>query len=179
METTTQPHRQMLRRMCTLGRVAGWAMIAIGVFGVGAIAHASQVVPQFGMQDIFSGSVDAASQILTGLLVLGTVQFIRYVVEEGTEPRWLLRNGHIILCLFALSLLLTWGLRNWPHLWKNLELIFALSPEHMIPMGRPLAVALITFTAVLPAVTKALCVLGIAAILRTVLPVMAESKTLA
>jgi len=189
METTTQPHRQMLRRICTLGRVAGWAMIVMGVLRVGVLAFEGWITAPlnvgrtqpalFGMQWFLGQSVVAVDHILTGLVVLGMVQFIRYVVEEGAEPRWLLRNGHIILCLFALSLLLTWGLRDWPQMWNVLEPVLTRPPEQMIPMSLPLGVALTVLVALLPTITKALCVLGIAATLRTVLPIMAESKTLA
>jgi hypothetical protein len=155
-------------------------MIAMGVFGVGTLVFAGHnIIALVGLRRFLVESVGAVDDLLTGLVVVGMVQFIRYVVEEDSEPRWLLRNGHIILCLLAFSLLLTSGLRSWPQGWNNLALVFACSPEQMVPMDRRLGVAFLEFTAWLPVFTKVLCVLGIAVTLRTVLPIMAESKTLA
>ncbi len=187
METNTAQNRKMLKKICTLGRVAGWAIIAMGILRVGGIAHLSWGLPGFGMQNILASSLfivkpmlsGVVGPILIGLAVLGTVQFIRYAVEEGDKPRWLLRNGHIILCLYASYLLLTGSLLHWPLLWTTWEDFLNRSPEQMIPMGRALGIASTTLIIMLPPITKVLCVLGIAAALRTVLPILAESKTLA
>ena len=178
MATNTPPNRQMLRRICTLSQIAGWAMIAMAVLGVAGTANAG-LVAHMGTRGILSSSMDTVGAILTGLVVMGMAQFIRYVVEEDTEPRWLLRNGHIILCLFALSLLLSWCLHGWPQMWRMWEIFLTSSPEQMIPMGREIGIASATVILLLPPITRALCVLGIAAMLRTVLPILGESKTLA
>ncbi|MFH0793037.1 MAG: hypothetical protein V2A74_03285 [bacterium] len=178
METNTQPNRQMLRRICKLGQVAGWAMIALGVLGVGGYAYA-HLIAHVNSQPTLYQSILTVSDILTGLLVLTSAQFVRYVIEEDAEPGWFLRNGHIILGFFALFLFLTGVLYGWPQLWTGLSMFSFHPPEHMIPMGRELGVASITLITFLPPTTKALCVLGVAAMLRTVLPILTESKTLA
>lgn len=178
MKTYTPPKRQMLRRIYTLSQVAGWAMILMGVLGVFGAAYTSRVVPQFGTHDIFQCSIEIAGEILVGLIVLAMAQFIRYVVEENTEPGWFLRNAPIILCLFALFLLLTGCLHSWPQLRNGWELL-SRPPGQPAPMLRGLGIAGISLLTLLPHVTKVLCVLGIAAMLRTVLPILAESKTLA
>jgi hypothetical protein len=152
----------------------------MGVWVVfGTALEGRSLVALVGMHTVLVMTADVVGQILTGLVVLAMVQFICYVVEEDSEPRWLLRNAHIILCLLAFSLLLNTGLRSWPQGWINLELIFGRSPDQMVSMDRRLGVAWMQFELLLPVFTKVLCVLGIAAILRTVLPVLAESKTLA
>lgn len=177
---TIKSHRQMLRRICTLSQVAGWAMIAMGLLGVGVLAFEGRnIAGHVGMRGIFSESANVVNNILTGLAVLGMVQFIRYVVEEDSEPGWLLRNGHIILCLFALSPLLTWGLHGWPQLWVMWKMFINHPSNQMIPMGLPVGVAMSTLVSLLPTITTVLCFLGIAASLRSVLPILAESKTLA
>jgi len=173
-----------LRRICTLGRVAGWAMIAMGLLGIVSIATLIRqrlyliIVPVY-THGLVYNAVQSVGDILTGLVILGTVQFIRFAIEEGAEPRWLLRNGHFFLYLFALFLLVTGGLQNWPMDWRGLQSILTHSPENMIPLGKPLGVAFFTLLALVQAVPKALCVLGLAVVLRTVLPILGESKTLA
>jgi hypothetical protein len=167
----------MLRRLCTLGRVAGWALIVLGGLVVGGLAAQNSALVGGGVQFTISGGLAAVDDILTGLLVLATVQFIRYVLDEDTEPGWLLRNVHIVLSLFALYLLIYGGMQFGPFWWTFLNRHVANSPENT--MGWTVLVVVSTVTMFLPLVTKVLCFLGMAAILRTVLPVMAESKTLA
>jgi len=183
METTKQPHRQMLLRICTLGRVAGWTMIVLAALGIPGTAYAVLVAHiGIGMRGILGAGMDVVGQTFMGLVALGVVQFIRYVIEEGTEPRWLLRNGHIILCLFALYLFLTSGWRGWPMMRNNWDMAFVHLPEPTILLDWLLAstqFGVMLLLVLLPAFTKALCVLGIAVTLRAVLPIMAESKTLA
>ena len=177
METKTESNRQMLRRVCSLSRFAGWAMIVLGILGVGGTVYAIRMTEaQITLRQHWTEPI---GQILTGLLVLGTVQFIRYAVEEGTEAKWLLRKGHLILYCFALFVL-GMGIRgNWPLTGVMWGLISNRPPEQMIPMGREIVFASLTFIVLVPPMAKALCILGIAVLLRTVLPIVAESKTLA
>ncbi len=175
MEADTQPHRKTLGRICTLGRVAGWGMIALGFLSIGSIYFyvAGFVGPdsQTSLHEVVSAVIPRVlspliDHFLTGLLVLGMVQLVRYAMAEGTEPRWLLRKGHIILSVFAVSLLLAGLLHNWSTLRLGLNEF-------------PRARMLFTVTsALLPTLAKTLCVLGLAALIRAVLPILAESKTL-
>lgn len=178
METITPSNRQTLRRVCKLGQIAGWVVIAVGVLEVVDYAYA-HLVAHVNAQATLYRSMMTASNILAGLLVLTTAQFVRYVVEEDSQPRWFLRHGHVILGFFALHLFLTGGLYGWLQMRPMCEMFLTTSPEHMIPMGREIGVASAMLTCLLPPLTKALCVVGAAVMLRTVLPIMAESKTLA
>lgn len=178
METSTQSNRQTLRRICKLGQIAGWVVIAVGVLEVGSYAYA-HLVAHVNAQPTLYQSMVASSNILAGLLVLTTAQFVRYAVEEDAEPRWFLRHGHVIMGFFALYLFLTGSLYGWAQMRPMCEMFLTHPPEQMIPMGREIGVVSAILMCLLPPITKALCVLGIAAILRTVLPIMAESKTLA
>ena len=184
METTTEPRMRTLRRICTLGRVAGWAMIAMGLLGIVSIAALIRqrlylfIVPVY-THGLVYNAVQSVGEILTGLVILGTVQFIRYATEESAEPRWLLRNGHVFLYLFAIFLFVTAGLQNWPVTWNGVTDMLALTPDRTFPMGRALGVAMFALFALVQVIPKALCVLGLAVILRMMLPIVAESKTLA
>lgn len=177
METHTQAKRQMLTRICGLAQLAGWGMILLGILELATGLYT--VMANVDVQVSIHDRLVPGGDILIGVLVLGMAQFIRFVVEEDTRPRWILRKGHIILGLFALFVLLSGSVSTWPML-SNLWEVFRTTPaENMIPLGRELGLASALFMCLLPPLTKALCVLGIAAMLRTVLPVLAESKTLA
>ena len=178
METNIQSSRRTLRRICKLGQIAGWTVIAVGVIEVGFYAHAHLIAHVNAPHTLYQTMV-TASNIFTGLLVLTTAQFLRYLVEEDTKPRWFLRNGHVVLGFFALYLLLTGSLYGWAQLRPMCEMFLTRPPAHMIPMGREIGVTSAILMFLLPPITKALCVLAAAAMLRTVLPILAESKTLA
>ena len=75
MEINTQPHRQMLRRICTLGRVAGWAMIVMAALYIPSTVYAV-LFAHISAGEIPRACLDVAGQILMGLVTLGVVQFI-------------------------------------------------------------------------------------------------------
>ncbi|MFA6241388.1 MAG: hypothetical protein WC655_10685 [Candidatus Hydrogenedentales bacterium] len=173
-----QIKRQALKRICRLGRIAGWGVIVLGIFEVVAYAYA-HLIAHVAEQPTLYRSITSANNILAGLLVLTTAQFVRYVVEEDAEPKWLLRHGHMVMVVFALYLFVTGSLYGWVPFRAMCELLWTHSPDQMIPLGRELGLTFGVFVFLLPPAAKALCVLGAAAMLRTVLPILAESKTLA
>ncbi len=173
-----QTKKQALGRICGLGRIAGWGVIALGVLEVVGYAYAHLVAHIDGQPTLYQ-SITSANNIIAGLLVLTTAQFVRYVVEEDAEPKWLLRHGHTVMGIFALYLFVTGSLYGWVSLRVMCEIFLTRSPDQMIPLGRQLGLASAVLIFLLPPAAKALCVLGAAAMLRTVLPILAESKTLA
>ena len=178
MEKNTRNQRLALRKMCKLGQVAAWVVIIVGLFETGAYGYA-HLVAHVSAQPTLYQSMVAGSNILMGLLLLTTLQFVRYVVDEDAEPGWFLRHGHHILGVFALYLLATGSLFGWAQMRPLFHILFVDPPEHIIPMGRELGVASAFVLFLLPPLAKAICAFGAAAMVRAVLPVLAESKTLA
>jgi hypothetical protein len=182
METKAESNRQTLARICYWSRIAGWATILSGILRACVMAYSLNSSGVINGWRYWNYVTHAASDsIVLGLLVLGMVQLIRYVVEEGTEPKWLLRKGHLILSLFALFFLVLGILNVLPLLGQLWTSILHPSAEQTLIHFAKKTTYLVfgVFSSLLPPVAKALCVLGMAALLRAVLPIVAESKTLA
>ena len=178
MEAEARQNRMALERICSLGQVAAWAMVALGVTASLAYAYAhivAKVGPPFGLYR----TVVPLGEALWGLAVLSTAHFIRFVVDRDAELRWPLRKGHIILGALALFLLLTGIEQNWISMRTLYQGFWTGYSGQMTPIGRAAGAACAMLMYLLPPVVKSLCVLGAAAMLRSVLPIIAESKTLA
>jgi hypothetical protein len=176
MEATTLPHRKTLRRICALGRFAGWGMIVLGFLNIGGFIYGPFTTGSGAQVRIalVSSMSRVTNNFLTALLVLGTVQLVHYAMEEDSEPGWLLRKGHIILSAFAVALLLAGLLHDWPILRGGPDVLHSRSYVRMV-----LDVTFMTLGSLLPTLAKALCVLGLGVLLRALLPILAEAKTLA
>ena len=102
---------------------------------------------------------------LLGLTLLGLAQFVRYLYESEYQPGLILRHGDKVLYLYALGLI--------------------LSPIHhyyfqMKVTGYDGIVSLLFFlsAAIVPAIARALIFVGMAKILKRMMPMVEESKTL-
>jgi len=176
METTVRPHKRMLRRICALGQVLGWALIVGGTMAVSVDAF--MVIdrrilafdPSLSLQGVLRDGMEGLGAVLTGLALLGVVQFIRYALEDDAKPGWILRNGHILLGIIAAFMVLSWAAYDWPRLTRMMEAQLIRTTAGIV---------VVYGVSLLPAVGKGLAFVGIAVTLRAVLPIMAESKTLA
>jgi hypothetical protein len=105
--------------------------------------------------------------VLTGLIALGIAQFIKYLFETANEPGWILRCGDKILYLNAIFVIVSGVGVLYFHNAKMMEIA---SPYYsqwrfLVENG-------------LPVVARALILAGSGQILRRVMPVIEESKTL-
>ena len=103
--------------------------------------------------------------LFIGLILLGIARFIRYLYSEEQQPGWILRNTEIFLYVYAF--LIAAGIliefKN-PGLYSSAttlqEIASYVIPQIMIRMA------------------QVLIIVGLAHILRRILPVIEESKTL-
>ncbi len=176
MSETIERSRQLLRRLCTAGRIMGWALVTLYAVGIGACAWVLVVPtpPQFfSFWEELTGIT--TEYLLTGLLVLGVVQFIRYLVEKECQPGWLLRKGHLVLYLFALCLL-AMGISG---IYPKLLMIADHHPSGSFSdISAPITLLAAFLSAMFPILTRALILVGMGLALRLVVPIVAESKTL-
>jgi hypothetical protein len=103
--------------------------------------------------------------VFLGLVALGVAQFIKYVFAHQDQPTFLLRIGDKILYIYAgfliLGAILTW--------------VFQM----MVIKATAIPTFIISFAGLLlPATVKALILIGLGKILKRVIPVIEESKTL-
>ena len=149
---------------CIAARIIGWVLVilwgAIPALSIPFCAYKAlrfHVFPP-DMLLMLSGSLAVLfGQLPLGIIVLGVAQLIRYVSESEYQPGWLLRHGTGILYLFAVLMLVNSVIRY-----------CFLMPIESSGIGMFL----------LPDVAKMLILIGLAEILKRVLPVIEESKTL-
>ena len=103
--------------------------------------------------------------ILFWIGILGLAQFVRYLYENDYQPGWILRHGDMFFYLYALLTILeaVWIYMTNDH-----------SPSLSVGLNMGFAVLPI----VVKVVVKVMVLVGLARILRHLMPVIEESKSL-
>jgi hypothetical protein len=100
----------------------------------------------------------------TGLLAIGISQLIWYLIETDHQPGWILRNAYKLLYAYAV-ILITY------YCWMGTtDVISHFNEPYDFPL-RSILIALFILV-------KLLVIVGLAELLRRLLPVMEESRTL-
>jgi hypothetical protein len=163
-----EKHRRLLQAYCLIARILGWFLILGGVFWV-ALVRRNMVGGLPHIPDILKISYALQAVILNfvflGLVALGVAQFIKYVFAREDQPGFLLRIGDKILYVYA-GLLILGAILTW--VFQMLAIKAAAVPTFLISFAGLL----------LPAMVKALILIGLGKILKRVIPVIEESKTL-
>ena len=160
MNTFIEKNKGLLKFYCIAARIIGWVLlITAGNQTVSTLSgHSNFSIP-------FVMPITIFIHILIGLVVLGVAQFIRYLFETEYKPGWILRYGEKILYLYAVL--------------RVIRIVFLFFVDartmgdsiHYSPWGFLVANGL-------PVVASALILVGLAQILRRVMPIIEESKTL-
>jgi len=160
MNEFIEKNRRLLKIYCIAARIIGWVLlITSGTWIVKTLSGYSHSSMPFFMP------ISTFIHILVGLVVLGVAQFIRYLFETEYKPGWILRHGEKILYLYAALRVI------------RITVLFFVNAKRMgdsiyySPWGFIVANGL-------PVVAGALIMVGLAQILRRVMPMIEESKTL-
>lgn len=105
--------------------------------------------------------------ILIGLIAVGTSQFIRYLIENDYQPERLLRHGDKILYVSALLVVIH-------TCWLRMNHVPRPGPDLWAHYGDILEFVLL----ILITLTKVLTLMGLGRVLKRVMPIIRESKTL-
>lgn len=163
MKDFIERNRKLLKFYCVAARIIGWTiLVAVGVWialilaGLGGGNQDSKgfllrSVPAF----IFT-------YMLPGLITLGVAQFMQYLFERECRPGWILRYGDKILYLYAVVQIVFDVLRH-------VHAVKVFAGFHVWPM---------TILPMLFLAAKVLILVGLAQILRRIIPVIEESRTL-
>jgi len=171
MNEFIEKNRRLLHFYCEILRTIGSLILILGVIG-GFAMIILKLVTQFGYWQVPKNYEMVISLMplgifnimFYGLAVLGFVQFIKYLVEEDYQPGWILRHGDIFFYLYALFSILSvvrayttipglLSLSSYTGVFKTLMIVFSIT-------------------------VRVLILVGFGQILRRILPVIEESKTL-
>ena len=160
MNTFIEKNKGLLKFYCVAARIIGWVLlITAGTWTVSTLSGYSR------SSTPFITSITIFIRILVGLVVLGVAQFIRHLSETDYKPGWILRHGEKILYLYAAL--------------RVIRITFLFFVDAKI-MGDSIYYSPWGFLVAngLPAVASALILVGLAQILRRIMPIIEESKTL-
>lgn len=180
MNEFVEKNRKLLKIYCIVARILGWVLTIGGVFWFFLTISTSTDVsfldesPDPLLCFLIFFLLYAVSSLLfdfflPGLIALGVAQLLRYLITVDYKPDFILRNADRLLYIYAVFLVLTNLCRySWYVDFKFLEIV-SKSESSRILFMQPF---------LLPTLAKVLILVGIAQILRRLLPVIEESKTL-
>lgn len=168
MNEFIEKNRALLHSYYVGARIIGWLLLIIALVTavVKTLSGFSDTNENFRFYMIFRFWEQLVlGFLLLGLILLGFAQFVRYLYESEYRPGFLLRHGDKVLCLYALGLIVSPILGYF---------------SRMIIVGYTGTVNLFLFLlgGIMPAIAKALIFVGMAKILKRMVPMVEESKTL-
>ncbi len=164
MNEFIEKNKRLLRTYCVAARIIGWVLLFKGgIFIISILTGYSCVSSSMP----FAETIIFFDPVLTGFMALGVAQFIKYLFETANKPGWILRYIDKILYLNALFLIVT-----------GIGFLYFQNVKMMANAG-PYYSQWRSFAGnALPVVARALILAGLGQILRRVMPVIEESKTL-
>ncbi len=169
MNEFIKQNRRLLKFYCTAALIIGWLLI------VGGFLWFIPTIMSLNINHLYKGAdaiLYAVSAmlfdfLLPGLIALGVVQFFRYLFDDTSKPGCILRNAHGFFYIYAVFLIVKTYLQySWNSVWYA-EVIE--SETSRLLFIQPF---------LLPTVAKVLILVGLGQILRRIIPVIEESKTL-
>lgn len=155
-----EKNTRSLKVCCTVLRVAGWLLM------VGGVLIFAQYLTMVDLSSRFIRYMTlpkfVTSHLYPGILAIGLGQFITYIFDSKYQPGWLLRRADKIVYLYAVLYLLG-GL---------LHYFFILGVARAEPLWWPHVLTLPLLVA------KIVILVGLGRLLRLVMPVIEESRTL-
>jgi len=174
MNEFIEKNKALLQFYGIAARIIGWVLIFGGCFWfllfVFCILAASDAAgslewPYTNENFLYASSVFFFDFVFTGLLVLVVGQLIRYILETEYRPRWLLLCADKILYVYAFAVI-----------GRAISRYYILHTSLMEKFGS--GRLLLIQPQVIPLTAKILIIVALAVILRRVLLVIEESKTL-
>ncbi len=171
MNEFIEKNRRLLHFYCETLRTIGKVILILGLLG-GCTMTIFKLVTKFGYWQVPKNyetvisviPLSAFSILFYGLGILGLVQFIRYLVEEDYKPGWILRHGYMFFNLYALFIIV------------GVVWVFTTVPGILsLPSYMGVFTIIMTFFSI---TVRVLILLSLGQILRRILPVIEESKTL-
>jgi len=169
MNEFIKQNRRLLKFYCNAALIIGWLLI------IGGFVWFMPTMMSLNINDLYKGA-DAILYVvsallfdffLPGLILLGVMQFIRYLFEDVNKPGCILRAAHWLFYISAIFLVVKTYLQ---YFWNSTWYAEVIESE----TSRLLFIQ----PFLLPAIAKVLILVGLGQIIRRIIPVIEESKTL-
>ena len=166
MNAFIEQNKRLLKVCCTTARIYGWLLLSFGLLATAG--HSFALMSRIGKWDLFYDYLESVpwnviGGVASGVLALGIGQFIRFVTDNDYRPGWILQNAAKLLYVYAVFFaifVIIISVMAFPH-WENWsEITIRLLGRAIYGAG------------------KILLLIGIALVLKRIMPVIGESKTL-
>jgi len=173
MNEFIEKNRRLLHFYCETLRTIGSVILILGLLGCFAMTIIA-LLSKFGywpaLKPFNMVMIALLPSFLAGIVfwigIIGLAQFIRYLFERDYKPGWILRHGDMFFYLYALLTILS-------VVW--VYTIAPIAPSDRSPsMYTGVSVILVVFSTTV----RVLVLVGLGRILRHLMPVIEESKTL-
>ena len=171
MNEFIEKNRRLLHLYCETLRTIGSVILILGLLG-GCAMTMFVLLSKFGYWPapaakpfnmfIIAWLPSYLKAIVFWIGILGLPQFIKYLFERNYKPGWILRHGDMFFYLYALLTILE-------AVWIYMTNYHSPSSDIRVDMG---------FVTVFSIVVKVMALVGLGRILRHLMPVIEESKTL-
>ena len=166
MNTFIEENKGLLKKCYVSANILGWLLLALGCSAV--VGHSFALISRLGDMEMLKEYYIALpwnviNGVPIGLLALGIGQFIKYICDKDYQPGWVLRNAekliYLYAVLFAVSVIIHF-ITRFPY-WEHWAEIIVRVLAHII-WG----------------VGKVMLLVALALILKRIMPVIEESRTL-
>jgi len=169
IHTFIEKNRKLLLFYYWAARVGGWAFLSLA--SLAAAGQFFALVSRIGDWDEFYRYYQHdvpwgtfSNGLPTGLLALGIAQLIRYLLKTDHKPDWILRNADKLLYLYTVILIGYYCRIG--------------ATEVMLHFNEPFDFPLRLIVVASFILIKLLVLVGVAEVLRRLLPMIEESRTL-
>ena len=169
MNEFIKQNRRLLKFYCTAALILGWLLIAAGFLWFIPTITSLNNIDLYKEADaiLYVTSALLFDFLLPGLIALGVVQFIKYLFEDTNKPGCILRNADRFLYIYTVFLIVRTYLQ---YSWNSVCYAEVIESEtSQLLFIQPF---------LLPTIAKVLILVGLGQIIRRILPVIEESKTL-
>jgi len=169
-----EQNKRLLKFYCTAARIFGWVLICGGtiwflifVLVTLAVNDAADTIgwPYTSENFAYASTSFVFEFILPGLIALLIAQLIKYIIETEYKPSRILQYGDKVLYVYAALLI---GQNILMYYFLRADLLGKYGSGHLLFI-QPLVV---------PLLAKILILVGLGQVLKRLLPVIEESKTL-
>jgi hypothetical protein len=168
IQAFVEKNRKPLSFYYWAARIGGWIFLSIS--SLAAVGHSVALISRIGdwnefyryyQHDVPWGMFSTVFP--TGLLVLGVAQLIRYLLEPDRHPDWILRNADKLLYAYTAIVIIY-------YCWVSVTEARLHSNEPYDFLRLPLSAVFI--------LVELLALVGLAQMLKRLLPMIEESRTL-
>ncbi len=168
MNEFVEKNKSLLRSYYIITRIIGWMLLIVALVIAVKSLSGFDVDDQFDFYMIYRlFQALSLRYVLIVFILLGLAQFVRYLYESEYQPGLILRHGDKVLYLYALALIVN-PILDYFYRMKIIGMTYANTNSLFLYL----------LIILLPAIARALIFLGMARVLKRMVPVIEESKTL-